>query len=463
MRLLGIELLRLRAARRFAARQAPRARAADAVPPLPVRGWIESRIVVLGVAAGLFVTIFVLRQTSGNVADTITLLYLIPISLVALELGLTAGMASAAFALGLVGVWALTTHAGLGAVGVFTRCVAYLAVGSVAGRFSDRMRNIQRRQSLLLESGLALANLTRAEDLPATLAQRARTLLGSRGARVELIDRTPVESGVIDEPSEHVPIETRGVLYGTLAVGAARTISPEDRTTLGLLALQAAVAAESQRLFQNARERAVLRMELHDARSHLAERGHQLRELITSQEAERHHVADELHEQAAQTLAGVLLGLRALERELDSDLAAPKLDTLRSNVDSTLRTLRSLAVSLRPPALQLGLQAALEALAAEARDRGFTEMTVALEGIEDLSAEAQTIVYRVVEEALDAVGGAGSVVVRAEPAERELVIVLDGGARPIARERLAVLSARLELVRGTLSATANGLHAVIRL
>jgi signal transduction histidine kinase len=341
--------------------------------------------------------------------------------------------------------------------------VAYLAVGGAAGRFSDRMRNIQRRQSLLLESGLALANLTRAEDLPATLAQDARTLLGSRGARVELIDRTPVESGVIDEPSGRVPIETRGVRYGTLAVSAARTISPEDRVTLGILALQAAMAAESQRQLQDARQRAVLRMELHDARSHLAERGHQLRELITSQEAERHHVADELHEQAAQTLAGVLLGLRALERELDSDLAAPKLDTLRSNVDSTLRTLRSLAVSLRPPVLQLGLQAALEALAAEARDRGFTEMTVALEGIEDLSAEAQTIVYRVVEEALDAVGGAGTVVVRAEPAERELVIALDGGARPIARERLAVLSARLELVRGTLSATANGLRAVIRL
>jgi signal transduction histidine kinase len=463
MRLPGTKLLRLRAARRFAARQAPRARAADVDSPLPVRGWIESRIVVLGVAAGLFATIFLLRQTSDDVADTIALLYVIPISLVALELGMMAGVASAAFALGLLGVGALTTHADLEVVGVLTRGVAYLAVGGAAGRFSDRMRNIQRRQSLLLESGLALANLTRAEDLPATLAQDVRTLLGSRGARVELIDRTPVESGVIDEPSERVPIETRGVRYGTLAVSAARTISPEDRVTLGILALQAATAAESQRQLQDARQRAVLRMELHDARSHLAERGHQLRELITSQEAERHHVADELHEQAAQTLAGVLLGLRALERELDSDLAAPKLDTLRSNVDSTLRTLRSLAVSLRPPVLQLGLQAALEALAAEARDRGFTEMTVALEGIEDLSAEAQTIVYRVVEEALDAVGGAGTVVVRAEPAERELVIVLDGGARPIARERLAVLSARLELVRGTLSATANGLHAVIRL
>jgi len=431
--------------------------------PLPVRAWIESRIVVLGAAAGLFATIFVLCQSSGNVTDAIALLYVIPISLVGLELGLTAGVACAALALGLVGVWALTTHAGLEAVGVLTRGAAYFAVGAVTGRFSDRMHNIHRRQSLLLASGLALANLTRAEDLPATLAQSARTLLESRGARVEMIDRTPVQSGVIGEPSERLPIESRGVRYGTLAVGAARTISAEDRVTLGILALQAAVAAENQRLFQDARERAVLRMELHDARSHLAERGHQLRALITRQEAERHHVADALHEQAAQTLAGVLLGLGALERELEPDLAAPKLGTLRSNVDSTLRTLRSLAVGLRPPVLQLGLQPALQALAVKARDGdGFAEMTVALEGTSDLSAETQTIVYRVVEEALDALGGARSVVVRAEPAGRELAIVLDGGTHPIAPERLAVLRARLELVHGTLSATANELRAVIR-
>ncbi len=462
MRPLATELLGPRAARRFAVRQAPRPRAADADSRLPVRGWIEARIVVLGVAAGLFATIFVWRQTSGNGADNIALLYVIPISLVALELGLMAGVAAAAFALALVGVWALTTHPGLEAVGVLTCGAAYLGVGGAAGRFSERMRDIQQRQSLLLGSGLGLANLTRAEDLPATLAQDARTLLGSRGARVELIDGAPAEAGVFEEPSERVPIETRGVRYGTLAVSAPRTISPEDRVTLGILTLQAAVAAESQHQLQGARQRAVLRMELHDARSHLAERGDQLRALITRQEAERHHVADELHEQAAQTLAGVLLGLRALERELESDLAAPRLGTLRSSVDSTLRTLRALAVGLRPPVLQLGLEAALEALAAEAGDRGSTQMTVALEGIGDLSAEAQTIVYRVVEEALDALGGARSVVVRAEPAERELVIVLDGGTRPIAPDRLALLRARLELVRGTLSATANELRAVIR-
>jgi len=430
---------------------------------LPVRGWIERRIVVLGAAGSLFATIFVLGQTSDDVADAVALLYVIPVALAALELGLAAGVASAVLAMGLVDTWALTTHSDPGAIGVLARGVAYLAVGATAGRFSERMREVQRRQALLLDSGLALANLTRAQDLAATLAKSAQALLGCRGARVELIGRAPVQAGLPEDPRERVSIESRGVRYGTLAVDAARMIGPEDGVTLEILALQAAVAAESQRLLREERGRAALRMELHDARSHLAERGHQLRSLITSQEAERQYVSDELHEQAAQTLAGVLLGLRALERELDPDSAAPKLGTLSSNVDSTLRTLRSLAVSLRPPVLQLGLRTALEALTADAGEHASTKLSVALDGIGDLAAEVETIAYRVIEEALDAFGGARSVMVRAEPTARALAIVLTGGAHPIARERLAVLRARLELVRGTLTVTENELQAVLRL
>jgi signal transduction histidine kinase len=463
VRLLAIGVFCPRAVWRFAARRSSSIGAADAAPSLVVRGWIESRIVVLGAAVGSFATIFALRQSSGDAADTISLLYVIPISLVALELGLTAGVVAAAFALVLVDVSALTPHAALGALGVGTRGAAYLAVGAVTGRFSDRMRDIQRRQSLLLESGLGLVNLTHAEDLSAMLARDAHTLVNAFGARVELIGRAPVESGVLEGPAERVPIQARGIRYGTLDVAASHPISPEDRVMLGILTLQAALSAENQRLLDDVRERAMLRGELQDARSHLAERGDQLRELMASHEAERHHVADELHEQAAQTLAGVLLGLRAIERELESDLAAPKLGALRSNVDSTLRTLRSLAVSLRPPVLQLGLKAALDALAAETSDQGSTEITVALEGISDLSPDAETILYRIVEEALDAAGGAGSITVTAEPASGELVIALDGGKHPIPHERLAILSARLELLHGTLTATTNKLRAVIRL
>ena len=54
----------------------------------------------------------------------------------------------------------------------------------------------------------------------------------------------------------------------------------EDHATLAILALQAAGAAESRRLLESERERAVIRAELQEARGHLAERGGQLREVI---------------------------------------------------------------------------------------------------------------------------------------------------------------------------------------
>lgn len=162
-------------------------------------------------------------------------------------------------------------------------------------------------------------------------------------------------------------------------------------------------------------------------------------------------------------LAAVLLGLGALEHELGSGIAAPKLGTLRSDVDSTLRALCSLAVSLRPPALALGLQTALEQLADDARNRGFDEITVDLSGADGLNAEIETMAYRVVEEALHAAGTARSVSVRTQAEGRQLVIAVDGVRRSGAGEQLAVLRARIELVGGTLSATAAELRAVIPL
>jgi signal transduction histidine kinase len=420
-------------------------------------------VVVLATAAGMLALLFALRQTSADRTDATELLYVVPISLVALELGLLAGVGAATLALGSVGIWTLSSHSGLDAVGMFTRGVAFLAVGIVAGRFADRMRDARDRQHLLLQAGLKLSHLTNAEDLPATLAHHARELVACRETRFELTGQPPAESGVVGDIHERFPIEARGIRYGTLAVTTSRPINAEDRAALTVLALQAAVATENRRLLEGERERAVIRAELRDARLRLTDRGDQLRELIARQDAERDHVAYQLHEQAAQMLAAVLLGLTALERDLDFEMAAPKLGTLRSNVDSTLRSLRSLAVSLRPPALALGLQAALEQLADDARDRGFDEMTVDLQGVDSLNEETETMAYRVVEEALHAAETARSVSVRTETGKRQLVIVVQGVRRAIPREQLAVLRARMELAGGTLSATAAELHAVMPL
>lgn len=416
---------------------------------------------VLGAAAALFAAVFVWCETSGDTADAVGLLYVIPTALIALELGLIPGVLAAVGAWALTGLWVLTSHTGIGALGMATRGAAFLALGIVAGRFADHMRDAQSRQRGLLESGLALAHLTTAEDLPVNLARDACELLSAHGALVELGGRTS-EYGSMLDAQECVPIEVRGVHYGTLSIAPARAISAEDRVTLAFLALQAAIAEENHRLLEQERQRAAMRAELHDARVRLEQRGRQLRELITKQEAERGHVAYELHENAAQVLAAVLLGLAALERELGVESAGPRLGALRSEIEATLRSLRALAVSLRPPSLSLGLKSALEGLAADISREGPGEMSVTLSGVDGLGADMETMVYRAVEEALD-VASTPRALTLSRRRDRELEIVVQATSASIECERLVALRARLELMSGRVSATADALRVVIPL
>lgn len=431
----------------------------------PVRRWLETRRTVLAVAAAMFAGLFVVDLVSTDTTDLIDVLYAVPVTLCGLELGLLGGIGAALLALVLVRVGALDTRVQMSVAATLGRGIAFLAVGGMTGRFGDRMRDAHRRQFLLLSSGLMLAHLDVADDLPAILAGQAQELVSSRGASVELVDGPGAHTGEQgrDGPSDELPIEVRGVSYGTLAVSSHRAITLEDHATLAILALQAAVAAENRQLLASERERAMIRTELHDARAHLAERGRQLREVIERQEAERYQLAYQLNEQAAQSLAAILMGLAALERDLGSGVATPQLGALRSDIDSTLRSLRKLAVSLRPPLLILGLQAAVERLAERLEGTKFGKIEVALHAPQKLSEEAETMVYRVVEESLDAVGAARSVSVSTRADGTELVIDVEDPERPIAKRRLAVLSARMELIDGRLSGAPTGLHLVIPL
>jgi signal transduction histidine kinase len=420
----------------------------SAIASLPIRRWPERRRLVLLSAAIVFIAVLVVRAVEPGHTDTITALYAIPIALVALELGLLAGFAVAFAALGL----------SLDASGAVVRSIAFVTIGAITGRFGDRMRDAQRRQQLLLSSGLALAHLEVSDELPELLARRALELTGAETARVVLVDGSVATAGPGGSRSGlAIPIESRGESYGTLWVSGGRPLAPEDCASLEILALQTAVAAESRRLLDAERERALIGAELEDARTRLAERAAQLHELITRQEAERHHVAHELHEEAAQTLAATLLSLGAVEREL----GAARFGELRSDIDSTLQSLRSLAASLRPPALDLGLETALERLAEEARAGDFGEVSISLDGIHGLSQEAETMVYRVVQEAFDAVGSARSASVRGDGADGRIVIDVRGARTPIDPARLAVLNARMELAGGTLTGAEAGLRAVI--
>jgi signal transduction histidine kinase len=124
--------------------------------------------------------------------------------------------------------------------------------------------------------------------------------------------------------------------------------------------------------------------------------------VVEAQELERARLARELHDETGQALASILLGLKPLERTAESDEAREAVASLRTLVVSTLQSVRRLAVELRPSALDdFGLVAAVERLAETFGEQ--SGVTVDLEtqlGDERVSKEAETALYRVIQEAL---------------------------------------------------------------
>jgi signal transduction histidine kinase len=140
-----------------------------------------------------------------------------------------------------------------------------------------------------------------------------------------------------------------------------------------------------------------------------------VRTMLRGQEEERSRLSRELHDQTGQALTALLLGLNAARRATGLDEAKAALADLDDVVREALADVRSIAVRLRPAALdELGLAAALERLASSAADGTGAEVavTTTLATDERLPTEIETAVYRIVQEAVGNAlrhGGAGRV------------------------------------------------------
>jgi PAS domain S-box-containing protein len=100
---------------------------------------------------------------------------------------------------------------------------------------------------------------------------------------------------------------------------------------------------------------------------------HLSRQLLLAQESERRHIARELHDESGQALTALKIRLEMLKADLPSGDATlhHQLTTAVAMVDATMERMRSLALALRPPALDaMGLNASLEGYC-----RSFTEHT----------------------------------------------------------------------------------------
>jgi two-component system sensor histidine kinase UhpB len=125
--------------------------------------------------------------------------------------------------------------------------------------------------------------------------------------------------------------------------------------------------------------------------------------IVYAQEAERHRIARQLHDEIAQTLTSVLLYLKLLEKSCTPE-EAQRLQNLRKLITHALSDIRQLAVELHPKMLDdWGLEAALGQRVDELNADGSRQVTLHIVGRspERLPRDLELTFYHVAQEALN--------------------------------------------------------------
>ena len=278
-----------------------------------------------------------------------------------------------------------------------------------------------------------------------------------------------------------VPVVRAGRRYGNLYLTEKRggwAFDDEDEALAVALAAFATGAIESAELVEAERARVDAVAHQVAAEEQARARRALLAEVIAAQEAERARVARDLHDDVGQALTSVLLGLRLVEdavvdRNQDADGARRYTEDLRELVADALRRTRELAFELRPTVLDdIGLVAALERLTRAVSERAELPVALAVAGLSGdgrLRPEIETVVYRVIQEALTNVvrhahASDVSVMVTAGAASVRVLIEDDGIGfdpdHPPSGGHLGLegMQERVELVGGTLRVMSEASH-----
>jgi signal transduction histidine kinase len=144
----------------------------------------------------------------------------------------------------------------------------------------------------------------------------------------------------------------------------------------------------------------------HAVEAEMATSRQQLRALAaanaTAIEAERKHIAREVHDELGQVLTALRMDMSLLHMQFGSiDPALPaKVDDMKVLVDRAMQGVRNVATSLRPTALDIGLAAALENLCAEFTARTAIACAFSAQEHFHMDETRAVTVYRIVQESL---------------------------------------------------------------
>lgn len=112
--------------------------------------WFRGRPrTTLAVAAGLFVAVFALRLVAGDATDAVSMLYALPIALVAVAFGARVGVAAGVVGVALFAGWTLVAGIDISLVGWVARVVPLLLLGYLLGDATDRLHAVEAERLAL--------------------------------------------------------------------------------------------------------------------------------------------------------------------------------------------------------------------------------------------------------------------------------------------------------------------------
>lgn len=197
--------------------------------------------------------------------------------------------------------------------------------------------------------------------------------------------------------------------------------------------------------------------------------------LLAVQEEERKSISRELHDEVAQNLSALQLGMQALFRRLPEGVRGsiePEALELGRLAEETLKSTRNLSLILRPSMLDdLGLVPALRWLAREWKRRSNVAIEVeASQELDGLSEATRLCVFRVAQEAVNNAilhGEAKHVKIRANQGEQGLLVSIQDDGRSFDTEKdkgmgILGMTERVEKLGGKLSiASKPGVGTVV--
>jgi signal transduction histidine kinase len=201
----------------------------------------------------------------------------------------------------------------------------------------------------------------------------------------------PVVTGRAAEDTLWVPLVYSGYLMGILILGPKRGnnhFSWKDLQILETLSYQAAVVSQQVQLIDSLRQHGLEMNQLYQA-------------VVKAREAERKHLARELHDAVIQDLISLKHRLESAGPAIDESTSAGRL--AQEQIAQLIDTLRQLCAGLRPPVLDsLGLAPALRYHMRQFEGETGLSTQFSIEGDEmkELPEDVELCLFRVLQEAL---------------------------------------------------------------